>query len=43
MLNFEPISLEKQELYNKYFSITPEQSADYTFIESIGIKRYIYA
>lgn len=38
MLNFEPISLEKQELYNKYFSITPEQSADYTFMNLLGLK-----
>lgn len=38
MINFEPISLEKQELYHKYFSITPEQSADYTFMNLLGLK-----
>lgn len=38
MLNFEPISLDKQELYHKYFSITPEQSADYTFMNLLGLK-----
>lgn len=38
MLKFEPISLEKQELYHKYFSITPVQSADYTFINLFGLK-----
>ena len=38
MLNFEPITLEKQELYHKYFSITPVQSADYTFINLFGLK-----
>ncbi|MEI0567524.1 DUF2156 domain-containing protein [Brachyspira pulli] len=38
MLNFEPISLEKQELYHKYFSMTPEQSADYTFMNLLGLK-----
>lgn len=38
MLNFEPITLDKQKLYNKYFSITPEQSADYTFINLFGLK-----
>ena len=38
MINFEPISLEKQELYHKYFSMTPEQSADYTFMNLLGLK-----
>ena len=38
MLNFEPITLEKQELYHKYFSITPQQSADYTFMNLFGLK-----
>lgn len=38
MLDFEPITLEKQELYNKYFSITPQQSADYTFMNMLGLK-----
>ena len=38
MLNFEPISLDKQELYHKYFSMTPEQSADYTFMNLLGLK-----
>ena len=38
MLNFEPISLDKQQLYHKYFSITPEQSADYTFMNLFGLK-----
>lgn len=38
MLEFEPISLDKQKLYNKYFSITPEQSADYTFMNLFGLK-----
>lgn len=38
MLNFEPITLEKQKLYNEYFSITPEQSADYTFINLFGLR-----
>ncbi|WP_300365268.1 phosphatidylglycerol lysyltransferase domain-containing protein [Brachyspira sp.] len=38
MLDFEPISLDKQELYHKYFSITPEQSADYTFMNLLGLK-----
>ena len=38
MLKFEPITLEKQELYHKYFSITPVQSADYTFINLFGLK-----
>ena len=36
--NFELISLEKQELYHKYFSITPTQSADYTFMNLFGLK-----
>ena len=38
MLKFEPITLEKQELYHKYFSITLTQSADYTFINLFGLK-----
>ena len=38
MLEFEPISLDKQKLYNKYFAITPEQSADYTFMNLFGLK-----
>lgn len=38
MLKFEPISLDKQKLYNKYFTITPEQSADYTFMNLFGLK-----
>ena len=38
MLEFEPISLDKQKLYNKYFTITPEQSADYTFMNLFGLK-----
>lgn len=37
MVKFEPISLEKQDLYHKYFSITPIQSADYTFINLYGL------
>ena len=38
MLNFEPITLDKQELYDKYFSVTPQQSADYTFMNLFGLK-----
>jgi len=38
MLKFEPINLEKQDLYNEYFKVTPEQSADYTFINLFGLK-----
>lgn len=38
MLNFEPISLEKQKLYHSYFEKTPEQSADYTFVNLYGLK-----
>ena len=37
-LNFELISLDKQELYHKYFSATPTQSADYTFMNIFGLK-----
>ena len=38
MLKFEPISLLKQDLYNEYFYATPEQSADYTFVNLFGLK-----
>ena len=38
MLSFEPITLEKQEFYHKYFYKLPEQSADYTFINLFGLK-----
>lgn len=38
MLEFEPISLKKQDMYNEYFKVTPEQSADYTFINLFGLK-----
>ena len=38
MLKFEPISIEKQDLYSEYFNVTPEQSADYTFVNLFGLK-----
>lgn len=38
MLEFEDITLEKQEKYLEYLSMTEEKSADYTFINLFGLK-----
>ncbi len=38
MLKFEDITLEKQEKYLEYLSMTEEKSADYTFINLFGLK-----
>ena len=38
MLKFEPITLEKQKKYLKYFDMMPEKSADYSFINLFGLK-----
>lgn len=38
MINYEPITLDRQEEYLKYFDRMPEQAADYTFINLFGLK-----
>ncbi len=38
MINFEPITKEKQDKYLSYFEKTEQKSSDYTFINLFGLK-----